>query len=103
MAILEQSKRIEKEPMTFPITNLKLKQAIELSNELDKMVAKPIEELDVEALLAKPTEFIQGGEYSKNLLDDLLNNDDLLDDLKDDSATVAIVEIIASGICRLGQ
>ena len=54
-------------------------------------------------LLAKPTEFIQGGEYSKNLLDDLLNNDDLLDDLKDDSATVAIVEIIASGICRSGQ
>ena len=40
-----------------------------------------MEELDVEALLAKPIEIIKEGECSENLLDDLLTNDDLLDDL----------------------
>ena len=33
-------------------------QAIELSKDFNKMVAKLIEELDVEALLAKSIEFI---------------------------------------------
>ena len=65
-----------------------------MSKDLDKMVVEPIEELNVEALLAEPKEFIRESEYLKNLLDDLLNNDDLLDDLQDDVATVAIVEII---------
>ena len=45
------------------------------------MVVKRIKELNVEALLAEPIEFIRESEYSKNLLDDLLNNDDLLNDL----------------------
>ena len=40
-----------------------------------------VEELDVKDLLVEPTEFIREAEYSKNLLDDLLNNDDLLGDL----------------------
>ena len=77
--MLEQSKKIEREPVR--ITTPKLEQPTELSKDLDKMVAELIKELDVEALLAKPMVFIQEGEYSKNLLDDLLNNDDLLDDL----------------------
>ena len=57
-------------------------------------MAKLTEELDIEALLAKSTEFIREGEYSENMLNDLLNNDDLLDDLQDDSAAVATVRII---------
>ena len=57
-------------------------------------MAKPIKKLDVEALLVEPTEFVQEGEYSETLLDYLLNNDDLLDDLQDNSATVATVGII---------
>ena len=43
-----------------------------------------MEELDIEALLAGPIEFIREDEYSENLLDDLLNNDDLLDEFQDD-------------------
>ena len=58
------------------------------------MVAELIEELDVEGLLAEPTEFIKEGEYSENLLDDLLNNDDLLDEFQDNLATIATVGII---------
>ena len=58
------------------------------------MVAELTEELDVMALLAESVEFIRECEYSKNLLDDLLNNDDLLDDLQRDSAAVATVGII---------
>ena len=92
--MLEQSKRIEREPVKSPITTLKLEQATELSKELDKMIAELIKELDVEALLAESIEFIQESEYSENLLDDLLNNDDLLDDLQDDLAVVPIVGII---------
>ena len=84
MAMLEQSKRIEIEPVKNLVTTSKLEQATELSKELDKIVVKPIEELDIEDLLAEPTEFVRKGEYSKNLLHDLLNNDDLLDDLQDD-------------------
>ena len=57
-------------------------------------MAKPIKKLDLEALLAEPTEFVQEGKYSETLLDYLLNNDDLLDDLQDNSATVATVGII---------
>ena len=57
-------------------------------------MAKLTEELDIEALWAEPTEFIREDEYSENMLDDLLNNDDLLDDLQDDSAAVATVGII---------
>ena len=94
MAMLEQFRRIERELVTSPITNLKIKQAIELSKELDKMVAELTEKLDVEALLAEPTEFIREGEYLENMLDDFLNNDDLLDDLQDDSVTIATVGII---------
>ena len=58
MAILEQSKRIERKPLKSPITTLKLKQATELSKELDKLVIESTEELDVEALQAEPIEFI---------------------------------------------
>ena len=42
----------------------KAAQATELSKDLDKMVAEPTEELDVEALLVESTEFIREGEYS---------------------------------------
>ena len=94
MAMLEQFRRIDRELVTSPITTLKIKQAIELSKELDKMAAEPTEKLDVEALLAEPTEFIREGEYLENMLDDFLNNDDLLDDLQDDSVTIATVGII---------
>ena len=45
-------------------------------------------------MLTEPTEFIRGNEYSENLLDDLLNNDDLLDELQDDPAIVPTVGII---------
>ena len=81
MAMLEKSKKIEREPVKSLITTPKPEQAIELSKDLDKMVAQPMEELDVEGLLAKPIEIIKEGECSENLLDDLLTNDDLLDDL----------------------
>ena len=57
-AMLEQSKKIKRKPIKSLITTPKLEQAIELSKDLDKMVAKLIEELDVEALLAEHTEFI---------------------------------------------
>ena len=94
VAILEQSKKIERKLVKSPINAPKLAQANELSRELNKMVAEATEELDVEALLAKPIEFIREGEYSENLLDDLLNNDDLLDDLQDDLVAMATVGII---------
>lgn len=42
--MLEQSKRIEKEPMKSPIITLKSKQATKLSKELNKMVAKLTED-----------------------------------------------------------
>ena len=84
MAMFEQSKRIERKLVRSSINSPKPEQATELSKELHKMVAKPTKELNVEAILAKPTEFIREGEYSENLLDNLLNNDNLLDDLQDD-------------------
>ena len=80
--------------MKSPITTPKLEQATELPKNFDKMVAEPIEELDVKALLAEPIELIREGEYLENLLDDLLNNDDLFDELQDDQVTNAIVGII---------
>ena len=92
--MLEQSKTIEREPVKSPITTPKPTQTIELSKELNKMVAELTEELDVEDLLAEPTKFIREGEYLKNMLDDLLNNDDLLDDFQDDLAIIEIVGII---------
>ena len=95
VAILEQSKKIQREPVKTLINAPKPAQATELPRELNKMVAEPMEELDVEALLAESTEFIHEGEYSKNLPDDQLNNDDLLYDLQDDPATVAAVRIIS--------
>ena len=58
MVMLEQFRRIEREPVKSPIATLKPVQAIELSKDLDKVVTKSTEELDVEALLVKPTEFI---------------------------------------------
>ena len=58
MAMLEQPKKIERKSVKSKITTSKLEQPIELSKELDKMVAELIEELDVEALLEEPTEFI---------------------------------------------
>lgn len=58
------------------------------------MVAERIEELDVEAFLVEPTEFIREDEYLENLLDGLLNNNDVLDKFQDDPAMVAIVGII---------
>ena len=92
--MLEQSKQIEKKPVKSPINTSKLVQAIDLSIELNKMVAEPTYELDIEALLAEPSEFIRKSEYSENLLDDLLNNDDLLDDFQDESAAVVTIGII---------
>ena len=80
MAILEQFRHIEREQVQSPTTAPKLEPITKLSRDLDKMVAKPTDKLDVEALLAEPIEFIREGEYSENLLDDLLNNDDILDD-----------------------
>ena len=65
-----------------------------MSRDLDKMVAKMMEELDVEALLDKPTEFIKEDECSKILLYNLLNDDDLLNEYKDDLAIVATIRII---------
>ena len=80
--------------MNSPTNTTKPVQATYLSRELNKMVAESTYGLDVEVLLAEPTEFIREGEYSENILDDLLNNNDLLDDLQDDSAAVATVRII---------
>ena len=94
MTILVQSKRVEREQVKSPVTTPKLEQATELPKNFDKMVAEPIEELDVKALLAEPIKFIREGEYPENLLDDLLDNDDLLDELQDDQVTIAIVGII---------
>ena len=65
VAILEQSKKIERKPIKPPINAPKSAQATELSRELNKMVAEPTEELDVATLLAKPTKFIREDEYSK--------------------------------------
>lgn len=58
------------------------------------MIVEPTNKLDVEAMLAEPIEFIKEDEYSKNLLDVLLNNDDLLDEFQDDLATKATIGII---------
>ena len=63
--MLEQSHKIEKELVKSLITTPKSEQATKLSNDLDKMVAKLIKELDVETLLIEPIEFIREGEYSK--------------------------------------
>ena len=76
--------------MQSPTKIPKPKPVTKLSRNLDKMVVKLIEELDVEALLVESTKYIKKGEYSENLLDDLLNNDDLLDEFQDDLAIVAI-------------
>ena len=65
----------------IPITIPKLEQVTQLSKELDEMNVESTEELDVETSLAEPMEFIREGEYSENLLDCLLGNDDLLDEL----------------------
>ena len=58
MVVLEQSKRNERDLVKSPTITPKSEQAIELSKELNKMVAKPTKELDVDALLAEPSEFI---------------------------------------------
>ena len=58
------------------------------------MIIELTDELDVEAMLTEPTEFICEDEYSKNSLDDLLNNDDLLDKFQDNPVTVATIGII---------
>ena len=58
MAMLEQSKKVERELMKSPIATPKSKQATELSKDLDKMVAEPTKEQDVEALPTEPTEFM---------------------------------------------
>ena len=44
MAMLEQSKNVEREQVKCPITTSKSKQVTELSMDLDKMVAEPMEE-----------------------------------------------------------
>ena len=80
--------------MKSPITTPKPEQATKLSKDLDKIVAEPMEELDIEALLTKLIGFIRQNEYLENLLDDLLNNDDPLDEFQDDPATTATVGII---------
>ena len=41
MAMLEQSKKVEREQVKSPITTPKPKQITELSRDLDKMVVKP--------------------------------------------------------------
>lgn len=58
------------------------------------MITELIDELYMEAMLAEPTEFIWVDEYSINLLDDLLNNDDLLDEFQGDPAIIATIRII---------
>ena len=80
MAILEQSKTVERKEVKSPITTLKPEQVTELSRGLDKIVAEMTEKLDIKALLTEPTGFIREDEYLESLLDDLLNNDDLLDE-----------------------
>ena len=62
MAMLEQSKKSEREPVKSPITIPKLKQATKLSNDLDNMFAEPVQELEIEAPFARPIEFIREGE-----------------------------------------
>ena len=94
MAMLEQTKHVEKEPLQSPELPPTLEPVNRLFEDLDKMIVEPIDELDVQAMLAKPIEFIKEDEYSENLLDDLLNNDDLLDELQDDPVIVATVRII---------
>ena len=94
MAMLEQFKHIEREQVQSLIITPKLKPIIELSRDLDKIVAELTDEFDVEALLAERSEFIREDEYSENLLDDLHNTDDLLNELQDNPAIVAIMGII---------
>ena len=62
MAMLEQSRHIEREQVNSLITTSKPEPITELFRDLDKMIAKPTDELDVKAMLAKPTEFIQKDE-----------------------------------------
>ena len=62
MAMLEQSRHIEREQVNSPTTTSKPKPITKLFRDLDKMIAKPIDELDVKAMLAEPTEFIQKDE-----------------------------------------
>ena len=45
--------------MKSPITTPKPEQATKLSKDLDKIVAEPMEELDIEALLTKLIGFIR--------------------------------------------
>ena len=52
--MLEQSKRIEREPVKSPIITLKPEQATELSKKFNKMVAEPTEELNFELYLPNP-------------------------------------------------
>ena len=94
MAMLEQSKIVEREQVNSPITTPKPEQVTKLFRDLNKMVAEPTEELDVNALLAEPTDFIREDQYLENLLNGLLNNDDLLDEFHDNLATVATIGII---------
>ena len=45
--MLEHSTKIERESVRSPVTTLKLERATKLFEDLDKMVAELIEELDV--------------------------------------------------------
>ena len=82
---------LKESKLSPPTTTPKLEQVIELSGDLDKMVAKSTEEFDVEAPLAKPTKFVIEEEYLENLLDDLLVNDEILDELQDDPTMIATI------------
>ena len=59
MICSSQSKKAEREQMKSPITTPKPEQATKLSKDLDKIVAEPMEELDIEALLTKLIGFIR--------------------------------------------
>ena len=96
--MLQQFKNVERKQVKSPITTPKPKQVIELSKDLDKMVAEPMEELDIEALLAGPIEFIREDEYSENLLDDLLNHHDLLDVFQDDPLKQLLLKLFLQSL-----
>ena len=52
-------KKVEREQVKPPITTSKLEQVIKLSMDLDKMVAEPMEEQDVEAYLSSPQSLLE--------------------------------------------
>ena len=91
MTVLEQLKQAKEDLVKSLELLPKLEPIIGLSEDQDKIITEWIDDLNMEAMLTKPTKFIREDEYLENLLDDLLNNDDILDE---DLTTVANVRII---------